>query len=250
MIYVLLPAYNEESSLEPLVSSIATALDHIDEPYRVVIVDDGSTDETEQVARRLAESFPVEVVPHGVNRGLGAAMLTGFTYLCGTAREDDLVVAMDADNTHDPKLIRSMKKAIDDGADVVIASRYAPGGEEVGLNLIRKFLSRGASFLVHAFFPVPGARDFSCGYRMYRISVLQAAFERYGENFITESSFVCMAEILVKLAALPSTIAEVGLVLRYDLKLGTSKMKYFKTILRYFRFLLREKIYGLGQSSA
>lgn len=59
-----------------------------------------------------------------------------------------------------------------------------------------------------------------------------------------------MAEILIKLAALPAKVDEVGLVLRYDLKEGESKMKYFHTIIRYFRFLIREKVYGLGKSPA
>ena len=250
MIYVLLPAYNEESALPPLVSNIGDSFAAGEAAYRIVIVDDGSSDNTVSVAKELAGKYPIDVVPHGVNKGLGAAMLTGFTYLCENASDVDLVVAMDADNTHDPRLIPKMVEAVEAGSDVVIASRYAPGGQEVGLSAFRKFLSRGASFLVQAFFPVKGALDFSCGYRMYRIEILKEAFTKYGNNFITETSFVCMAEILVKLAAVPATVSEVGLVLRYDLKEGASKMKYLKTMERYIRFLFREKIHGLGQSSA
>ncbi len=250
MIYVLLPAFNEETALPLLVSRINDFFDLSHTDYRIVVVDDGSSDRTAAVAQELAQKFPLDLVPHEVNKGLGAAMLTGFSYLCQHAESGDLVVAMDADNTHDPSLIPKMVQAIEDGSDVVIASRYAPGGDEVGLSGFRKFLSRGASFLVQAFFPVAGAKDFSCGYRMYRVEILKAAFSKYGNNFITETSFVCMAEILVKLAAIPATVSEVGLVLRYDLKEGASKMKYMQTIFRYFRFLFREKMYGLGKSPA
>ncbi len=63
---------------------------------------------------------------------------------------------------------------------------------------------------------------------------------------MTETRFVCMAEILVTLVALPASVGELGLILRYDSTQGASKMKYLKTILRYFRFLIREKIYRLG----
>lgn len=250
MIYVLLPAYNEELALPQLLKALKDSLEASDFSYRVVVVDDGSRDATLKVAKDFAKELPIDIIPHGVNKGLGAAMLTGFVHICEKATSGDLAVAMDADNTHDPKLIPKMLNAIEAGADVVIASRYAPGGEEVGLNPVRKFLSRGASFLVQTFFPVRGARDFSCGYRIYRVETLRAAFDRYGSNFVTERSFVCMAEILIKLAALPAKVDEVGLVLRYDLKEGESKMKYFRTIIRYFRFLIREKVYGLGKSSA
>jgi dolichol-phosphate mannosyltransferase len=248
MLYVMLPAFNEEAALPLLLDRFQETLPSITSDWRIVVVDDGSSDDTVRVAEAYAAKMPLDLVRHTVNQGLGAAMKTGFAHIADRAGPDDLVCTMDADNTHDPSTVGAMKDAIEDGHDVVIASRYAPGGEEVGLNAFRKVLSRGASYLVSSFFPVTGARDYSCGFRLYRASRIQAAFSRYGEDFITESSFVCMAEILVKIAYLPSRVGEVGLVLRYDMKEGESKMKYAKTIIRYLKFLTREKMGGLRRA--
>lgn len=245
MIYVMLPAYNEEKALPVLLDSFSRLFRESELPYKVVVVDDGSVDRTASIAERYARNMPLELLKHGVNKGLGAAMRTGLSRVAKISTATDLVVTMDADNTHNPDILLRMLKKMEEGADVVIASRYETGGDEVGLKLHRKILSRGASFLLDICFKVEGAKDYTCGYRMYRCSVLKNAFNRYGENFIVENGFVCMAEILVKVAYLPARVAEVPLVLRYDLKEGTSKMKKLKTIMRYLRFIVREKKNGL-----
>ncbi|MBE0698739.1 MAG: glycosyltransferase, partial [Anaerolineaceae bacterium] len=149
-------------------------------------------------------------------------------------QDGDVLITMDADNTHNPCLIKLMDKKIRAGADLVIASRYEAGGEEVGLSRLRSFLSRGASGLLSIFFPIQGARDYTCGYRAYRGSILKRAFQVYGDSLVEERGFTCMAEILIKMHHINARVAEVPLVLRYDLKSGQSKMKVMRTILRYF----------------
>ncbi len=150
---------------------------------------------------------------------------------------DGVLVVMDADNTHDPSVVPSMLAKLDEGNDVVIASRYAPGGREVGLSPMRSLLSKGASLTMRTFLPVRGARDYSCGYRAYAGSALARALDTYGDEFIVESGFVASAEILVKMAYLPSRVAEIPLVLRYDRKGGASKMNIGRTIARYMRLI-------------
>lgn len=124
---------------------------------------------------------------------------------------------------------------------MAIASRYETGGDEVGLKLHRKILSRGASFLLDKCFKVEGAKDYTCGYRMYRRSVIKNAFNRYGENFIVENSFVCMAEILIKVAYLPARVAEVPLVLRYEKLFIESSLESHLSIHK-FRYMLQKGI--------
>jgi dolichol-phosphate mannosyltransferase len=246
MIHVMLPAYNEERALPLLLESYSKLLGERQVDYRVIVVDDGSVDRTAELTEQYAGRMPLELLRHGINRGLGAAMRTGLSHVAKISGPADLVVTMDADNTHNPEILFQMVEKIEQGADVVIASRYETGGKEVGLTIHRKILSHGASFLIDKCFRVEGAKDYTCGYRMYRTSVIKQAFERYGEDFITENSFVCMAEILIKTAYLPAKVAEVPLVLRYDLKEGTSKMKKIRTIMRYVRFIIREKRNHLG----
>jgi dolichol-phosphate mannosyltransferase len=147
---------------------------------------------------------------------------------------------MDADNTHDPALLPQMWHFLEDTpGDVVIASRYVKGGDEVGLTPLRKVLSRGASFLLTMTVPVKGARDYTCGFRVYRSAMLKRAAEQWQDKLIEESGFTCMAEVLLKLGRGGARVLEYPLILRYDLKEGASKMKIMRTITRYFAMAWR-----------
>lgn len=240
MITIFLPAYNEERDIAALLERIREEMEgqHLT-PYRVLVVNDGSTDGTLDVLRGCQSTMPLEVVDHGVNKGLGQAMNTGMRRAAELLEEGDILVTMDADNTHNPALIGAMERKVRSGADIVIASRYEQGGEEVGLSGLRSTLSRGASGLLKLFFPIRGGKDYTCGYRAYRANVIKKAFEVYGDRFVEERGFTCMAEILLKLRALGAKVTEVPLVLRYDLKTGQSKMKVVRTILRYFVLITR-----------
>jgi dolichol-phosphate mannosyltransferase len=244
MLYILLPAYNEERDIRPLLERICGAMQQLNIPYyKVFVVNDGSTDGTVCEVLAMQAGMPLELLDHGVNKGLGQAMLTGLRYAASQMNDEDVLVSMDADNTHEPLLIGAMLEKIRQ-ADIVIASRYETGGEEVGLSKIRSILSRGASTLLVIFFPIPGAKDYTCGYRAYRGELLKRAYQVYGDNLVAERGFTCMAEILIKLRAIGARVTEVPLVLRYDLKSGMSKMKVVRTILRYF-VLIGENLKGI-----
>lgn len=233
MIYVLLPAYNEEKALPMIFDSLEVIIADSAEEMRIVVCNDGSSDSTLEVTRSYEAKLPLTILDHGTNKGLGVAMRTLLYHTAEVAGPDDAAVAMDADNTHNPELISKMREEVSKGADIVIASRYHPDGEEVGLSKFRQVLSRGASLILGTFFRIPGARDYTCGYRMYRVSKLKEAREIYGDDFILERNFVCMAEILIKLHKIGAVVDEVGLTLRYDLKGGASKMPFARTIVKY-----------------
>ncbi len=249
MIYFLLPSYNEESAL-PLVLETISGLKFPGEDWHVVAVDDGSSDGTPGVLKEWVEKIPMTILTHSQNMGLGRAIRTGFEHLLEIIKTDDAVIALDADNTQDAKISLKMRvKQLANDLDVVIASRYHTGedgsGKEVGLALHRKILSRGVSFILDWAFHVSGAKDYSCGYRLYSGRILHRAREVYGVKLVEEQNFVCMAEILLKLDNIGAKIGEVSLVLRYDLKGSPSKMKVVRTVLRYFRMIWRFK--GLGE---
>jgi dolichol-phosphate mannosyltransferase len=249
---LVLPAYNEEKSLPALLDRVKETFAASNCECSVLVVDDGSKDGTVQVAESYQASMPLRIYKHPQNMGLGAAIKNGLREGAADMGDSDVVVTMDADNTHDPALIPQMLAKIESGCELVIASRYAPGGEEIGLAPHRKVLSRGASTFLKTFFGIPGARDCSCGFRAYRVSLLRRAFETYGDKLVEETGFVCMAEVLVKLAMIGAKIDEVPLILRYDLKEGASKMKVGKTIGQYFALAKRKneiKRMAQGQSA-
>ncbi|HYM82291.1 MAG TPA: glycosyltransferase family 2 protein [Candidatus Limnocylindria bacterium] len=236
-IWLVLPAYNEERSLPALLERcvpVAQELERSGARLAVLVVDDGSRDRTAAAANAFAGRLQIEVIPHGVNQGLGAALRTGLLGAIERAAEPDHIATMDADNTHDPGLLSAMARRLDEeSADLVIASRYTPGGKEVGLTALRRVLSRGASFLLSVVAPVRGARDYTCGYRLYRGALLKRAATVWGERLVEEAGFTCMAEVLLKLGRGGARVTEHPLVLRYDLKEGASKMKVMRTISRY-----------------
>jgi dolichol-phosphate mannosyltransferase len=238
---VALPAYNEAESLGRLIPRIVQTLSETHWDYDILVVDDGSSDDTVEVARELQAQYPVRIVCHQGNQGLGAAITTCLTRGIEGLADDDIVVAMDADNTHPPQLISRMVPMIREGHDIVIASRFQTGGRVVGLAWHREMLSLGARFLMRGLLPIKGCRDYTCGYRAYRVGLLREAIAKYDGRLVHEAGFASMADLLLMLAGEGAIIGEVPLLLRYDFKRGVSKMRILQTVRRTFRMVLRHR---------
>ena len=248
-ICLALPAYNEEGSIAALIEAAKPVLTSLTPSWTIVVVDDGSRDATASIVEAASAADPrVKLVRHPQNRGLGPAIVTGLkAALTEGSGPGHLVVCMDADMTHPPDTIPSMKATAEAGADLVIASRYQPGSEQHGVPPFRLLLSVGARLLFWHYLSLPGVRDYTCGFRAFRASLLEAGFARFGEGLITRAGFACTDELLVHLAMLKPVIREVPFILRYDRKQGPSKMNLGVTIgetiklLREHRKLLRSQ---------
>ena len=236
MIYVFLPAYNEEEALPKLVKKFDEEFKSIGEAYHIVVVDDGSTDGTAAKARDLARHYPVELLKHEVNRGLGVTMVDGLRRVAEIAPDNAMMVTMDCDDTHEPRYMHQAFEKIKEGYDLVILSRYQKGGGELGLSAARSFLSRGAGSMLKIFFPIRGVKEYSCGYRVFRVSSLKKALKVFGDHFVRlpHMGFVVTPEILIKFRMIGARITEVPFVLNYGQKAGASKNRPLKTILGYF----------------
>ena len=243
MIHVVLPAYNEAENIGPLLAAIKTSMKNAGLPdYRVLVVNDGSTDGTLAVLERLKSDLPLDVLDNGTNMGLAETLKRGLVAAAEQAADDDIIVTMDADNSHTPALIRRMVFAVQEGNDVVIASRFRYGARVKGVACHRELLSLGASLLFRAVFPIDGVKDFTCGYRAYRAALLKRAFAELGPSvLISERGFSCMVDILLKIREYNPIITEVPLVLRYDLKQGQSKMKVLRTVGDTLRLMARRR---------
>lgn len=243
MVFILLPAYNESKNIPPLLDKIRALSQSLKEPCRVIVVDDGSSDRTGEAAKSSAKDLDLHLETHPVNRGLAEALRTGFNAILSLAQPNDWVAVMDADNSHDPALIARMLAQAGDSFDGAIASRYVEGSDEVGLSFLRRFLSGTCNGMLRLFFPIPGVRDYTSGYRLVRVKRLRELQSETGSKFFDAQGFVCTSELLLRLAALGTRFTEVPLVLRYDLKLGQSKMKIARTVRDYLAmFLLRKNL--------
>lgn len=234
-LFVVLPIYDEEKNLEPLFEAVELSCQEIAMPYAIVAVNDGSRDGSSALLDKLCERYPVHLVTHKMNRGLGETIRDGLETAAELSSPSDIIVRMDADRSHEPMYICSLVEAIQAGADIAIASRFPDGGGQKGVTADRKWLSKVANILFRFFFPLSNVREYTCGYRAYRASIIQRALALYGGSFIQLRGlgFCCTLEKLLKLALIGGKIVEVPFVLRYDLKLSRSKMVFNVTVLGY-----------------
>jgi dolichol-phosphate mannosyltransferase len=219
---LLAPAFNEAPVIEAFV---ATVLACLEPEWDLLLVDDGSTDGTSAILDRLqTESPQVHVVAHPQNRGLGAALVTGFSAATG-----DVIVTLDADLSHPLDLIPQLVAGTAD-ADAVYASRFVPGGGMVGVPRSRAVISGAANRVLRRAFRSP-VRDLTTGMRAYRrASVSQLP--------INATGFEAQLEITVRLVTAGARIDEVPLLLTVRAA-GESKMRYGSLIPRYGRAVVR-----------
>lgn len=249
---VALPAYNEEKCLPPLLKKFRALFAKLPPEANpiVIVVNDGSRDRTAEVCEKIAKRMSLRLVNHEKNKGLGEAIKTGLrAALEESTSDDDVIVCMDADDTHPPHYVIPMMHRIARGDDIVIASRYRPGSRQVGVPPHRMLMSFGARILFQIFLGLPGVRDYTCGYRAYRASIIREAFEEYGDDLITRNGFACTDQLLVNIACLWNVkISEIGFVLRYDRKVGASKLNLGVTINETFKLLFdgRRKLRRAG----
>jgi dolichol-phosphate mannosyltransferase len=235
-IWILLPAYNEESSIPLLFPKIKTVFENAQLDYEIVLVDDGSTDGTMDVLCAIQNDYPLTVINHFINRGLGETERDAFEFIAQNTHDDDIAIRFDCDDTHEPKYMLSMIEKIHEGYDVVNTSRFQPGGAQKGVNAYRGFISYAANVFMKIVFNIKGVKDYTCGYRAYRAKVLKDAILIFGNGFIQLKGlgFTSTLETIVKLKLLGCRFAEVPFVHRYDQKTSSSKMVSSITTLGYF----------------
>ncbi len=168
---MILPTYNEAANVDPMVRAVLPRLAAAAPQHRVLIVDDASPDGTGAIADRLArENGAVEVLHRAGKEGLGRAYLHGFSHALAAGAER--VVEMDADFSHDPADVPRLIAASTD-ADLVLGSRYVPGGGVSGWEWHRRLLSRGGCWYARTILGLP-VRDLTGGFKCFRRPVLEA----------------------------------------------------------------------------
>lgn len=245
MIYVIFPAYNEERVIRPTLLALADAM-RGGAPYRAVLVDDGSADRTIAEAERAVEEsggvLPLTVLRHETNRGLGAGLRTGIYWCLDRTGESDVIVTLDADNTHPPAMIPALVAKLSEGYDLSIASRYRSGAEVHGVPAHRRALSDVGRLVFQTLYPIPGVRDYTCCFRAYRAPLLARARRVYGESLCTARGFEAVMDLLLRLGPLGVRVCEIGFVLDYGDRVGQSKMKVLRTIRSTIALLAKRRV--------
>lgn len=235
----LVPALNESENLPLMVEELAQQLALLRRPWQLLVIDDGSTDQTVPLLQTLAQTHPIRVISHERNQGPGAAFLTGFLALLPECADSDPIITLEADTTSDITILPEMLRHSYLGTDVVLASVYHPRGGFRNTPLNRKLLSLVANTLIQNAFQLNRVYTFSSFYRIYRAGILKRALAQYGRQMMAEPGFASVVELLIKLHRLGASMVEVPMVLDTAKRRGASRMKVFRTARAYGRLVVR-----------
>jgi dolichol-phosphate mannosyltransferase len=210
---VVIPTYNEADNVVEAISRVRAAVPAAE----ILVVDDNSPDGTARTVEAVgADDHHVHVLRRPAKSGLGGAYRAGFAW--GAEAGFEVMVEMDADLSHDPAALPSLLAGIDRGADLVIGSRYVPGGSIPEWAWHRKALSRWGNRYAAAMLRL-GVQDATAGYRAYRATML----DKLDLSTVSADGYGFQIEMTYRTAALGGTIVEVPIAFT-DRTRGTSKM--------------------------
>lgn len=216
-LWVIVPTYDEADSIERLLRGVVGVLaETIPGDHRILVVDDGSPDGTAAIAERVgAELGVVEVLHRSAKGGLGQAYLAGFAHAlaCGAQR----VCEMDADLSHDPRHLPALLEAAE-RADLVLGSRYVPGGGVTDWGLLRRLLSRGGCMYARLILRLP-QHDLTGGFKVIHRRVLEAV----ELESVRSQGYVFQIEVTYRAVLAGFRVEEVPIVFR-ERDAGASKM--------------------------
>ena len=244
-IWLIIPTYNEAANLERIVTAAAERLQHAaPDGFRILVVDDNSPDGTGEIADRIAAAAPdtVEVLHRPGKSGLGQAYLAGFTH--AMAHGAETLIEMDADFSHDPAYLPTLIEA-SQNADLVLGSRYVPGGGVTDWGLVRQMISRGGGAYARRMLGV-SVRDLTGGFKCIRRQVL----ESIDLPSVRAEGYVFQIEVTYRAILAGFTVVEVPIVFA-DRAAGTSKMSARIALEAFLRVptLKREAAAALARAS-
>jgi dolichol-phosphate mannosyltransferase len=209
---IVVPTYNERDNVRGIADQLLAAA-----PVDLLVVDDNSPDGTGEIADAMAAADPrVHVIHRAGKLGLGTAYIAGFQW--GLARGYELLFEMDADGSHDPKYLVGMLALADDGADVVIGSRYVPGGGTENWGIGRQLLSRGGSLYARSILGLDVA-DVTAGFICWR----RRALEAIDLATVSSNGYSFQIEMKYRAVAAGMRLVETPIVF-IDRRVGQSKM--------------------------
>ena len=229
--YVIIPAYNEGPNLGAVLEQLQRLSATV--PLAVIVVNDGSRDNTLDEAEGFRDKLDLQIVSHAVNLGVPLTFYDGLVAAAARAEPGDCIFIIEGDGTSDLKVMPEMAQRVYKGDDVVIASRYISGGGYLNFPWQRTWGSYAVNLVVSIFFRVRGLTDYTIFYRAYRAEVAQRALAHYGSGFVTTKSFAANLEVLLRVLPYSRRFSEVPLLYDYGLKKSQSKMNPFKTLREY-----------------
>ncbi|MBI2971129.1 MAG: polyprenol monophosphomannose synthase [Candidatus Aenigmarchaeota archaeon] len=223
LVSIIIPTYNERENIKVLIPRIFSVLKNAE----IIVVDDNSPDGTADTVRQLGKTRRVKLIQRPKKLGIGSAYKDGFRQAKG-----DVVFEMDADLSHDPSSLPDFVRALQT-SDVVVGSRYIPGGRIEGWGIYRKAVSMIANMLARKLLQLR-VHDVTSGFRAYRRSALRV----FGKKEIRSDGYSFQLEVLYRMVSDGCSVREIPIVFR-DRIIGKSKLGKIKEVVNYLLTVAR-----------
>lgn len=230
MVHFLIPAYDEEATIGLLLYKIRQVMMDVRREYVAIVLDDGSSDATADVAQKYQKFLPVRVLRHPGNRGFGASLDRLVREAARLSRypERDIAITIEADFSWSPDAVPDMVREIEAGADVVIgAATHSPADR---MPLGRRTSGSLVSMILRAVLPLGGVTDYTSTFRAYRIAMLKRAIAAHQEKLITSPGGAANVELLLRLGRLHPSVTEVPARCRWDIRPRPSRHRWASAV--------------------
>lgn len=236
---------NEAQNLKKLLVNLGHEMQILQRDYEITICLDGTTDESLEIISDFQKFHKIKVLPQKNERGLGLAYKRLFLDVIENSADDDLVISLDADNTHNPEQISQMLAHFENNnLDFLVASRFCGQSVMEDFPIHRQMISKFTSLLLQTIFAVKKIsgeklQDYTSGYRIYKVEKLKKLYAKEKNNFITEPEFTYTCELLIRLSRINCRFDEIPISYDYGKKIGKSKLRigrnFYRLILMLFK---------------
>lgn len=225
MVYFLIPVYDEEGTIGLVLYKLRQIMKTVRQEYLAIVLDDGSADSTARVVEAYRRMVPVKILRHARNQGFGPSLDRLLREAVRLSRhpESDVAILVEADFSFSPDPVPEMIREVEAGADIVIGARTRPERTVEAMPRARRLSDWISSSVLRAVMPIAGVTDYTSSLRAYRIGTLKRAITAHQEGLITSPDTAANVELLLRLARLHPTIAEVVVSPRCDIRPRASR---------------------------
>ncbi len=237
MIKIIFCCLNEEKTLPNFLHNLINEISKITKEFEILICLDGTTDNSLSAINNL-QNNKIKTLPIIHQRGLGLAFKRLFLEVINNSKDDDLIISLDADNTHNPAQIKKMSESFNkNNLDFLVAARFCGNSVMKKFPIHRKLISKTTSILLQTLFPIKKInskklQDYTSGFRIYKAQKLKELYQKEGNNFIVEPEFTYTCELLIKLSRLKIRADEIAISYDYGKKMEKSKLRIMRNFYR------------------
>lgn len=237
MVYFLIPAYNEERTIGLLLYKLRKVMEGVRRRYLILVLDDGSTDETAQRVEAYTRVVPVVLFRHAENKGYGPSLDRLVREACRMSRvpERDIAITLEADFTTNPEPVPAMVREIEAGADLVIGTTLGPATPPSRAPLRTRLFAKLLPVVYNSVQPVAGVHDYASTFRAYRISLLKRGLREFQESLITVPTKAANAQLLLRLGHVSPVVKEVPVATRYDIRTRPSRFRLRRALREHWK---------------